>query len=60
MEVISGLIDSITVELWLWLGKELGPDFQSTSDMRLIREEFVGEGRNDLPTFGELDLDGIP
>jgi len=34
----------ITIELWLWLGKELGGDFESPSEMRSIREESLKEG----------------
>lgn len=31
----------VTIELWLWLGKELGRDFESPSPMRSIRVEGV-------------------
>ena len=34
----------VTIELWLWLGKDLGGDFASPSEMRSIREEAVEEG----------------
>ena len=34
----------VTVELWLWLGEELGRDFTSPSPMRSIREEGVEQG----------------
>ena len=34
----------VTIELWLWLGKELKGDFESPSETRSIREEFVEEG----------------
>ncbi len=36
----------VTIELWLWLGEELKDDFQSPSETRSIREEFVEEGTN--------------
>jgi molybdopterin converting factor small subunit len=34
----------IRVELWLWLGKELGDDFQSPSEMRSVTEMDVENG----------------
>lgn len=34
----------VKLEIWMWLGKELGKDFQSLSEMRSIREEEVKEG----------------
>lgn len=37
-------MNRVTVEIWLWLGKELGGDFASPSEMRSIREERVEEG----------------
>ena len=37
-------MNRVTIELWLWLGKELGRDFKSSSEMRSIREEWVEEG----------------
>jgi molybdopterin converting factor small subunit len=43
-------MNSVTVELWLWLGKELKGDFESPSEMRSARKELVGEGM----TVGEL------
>ena len=32
------------IELWLWMGEEIGKDFQSASEMRSIREEKVKKG----------------
>jgi len=40
----------VTVELWLWLGKELGEDFKSPSRMRSVLETVVEDGT----TVGEL------
>lgn len=37
-------MNRVTIEIWLWLGKELGSDFESPSEMRSIREESVEEG----------------
>ncbi|GAH57155.1 unnamed protein product [marine sediment metagenome] len=37
-------MNHITVEIWLWLGKELGEDFKSLSEMRSLKEENVEEG----------------
>jgi sulfur carrier protein ThiS len=34
----------VTIELWLWLGEELGTDFRSPSAMRSITEETVERG----------------
>jgi molybdopterin converting factor small subunit len=34
----------VTIELWLWLGEELGGDFRSPSAMRSIRDEGVEQG----------------
>jgi molybdopterin converting factor small subunit len=39
-------MNSVTVELWLWLGKELKGDFESPSEMRSVRNEVVEEGTN--------------
>jgi hypothetical protein len=40
----------VKVELWMWLGKELGGDFQSPSEMRSVTEMEVerGTGMQDL------------
>ena len=38
------------VELWMWLGKELGEDFRSLSRMRSVLETVVEEGT----TVGKL------
>ncbi len=37
-------MNRVTVEIWLWLGEELGDDFASPSEMRSMREERVEEG----------------
>lgn len=37
-------MNRVTIEIWLWLGRELGDDFASPSEMRSIREESVEEG----------------
>jgi molybdopterin converting factor small subunit len=37
-------MNRITIEIWLWLGRELGDDFESPSEMRSIKEENVEEG----------------
>ena len=37
-------MNRVTVELWLWLGNELGGDFESPSEMRSAREEKVEDG----------------
>jgi molybdopterin converting factor small subunit len=34
----------VTIEFWLWLGKDFGGDFVSPSEMRSTREEAVEEG----------------
>lgn len=37
-------MNRVMIEIWLWLGKELGGDFASPSEMRSMREESVEEG----------------
>lgn len=37
-------MNQVTIEIWLWLGKELGSDFESPSEMRSIRKESVEKG----------------
>jgi sulfur carrier protein ThiS len=37
-------MNQVTIEIWLWLGKELGSDFESLSEMRSIRKESVEKG----------------
>ncbi len=37
-------MNHVTVEIWLWLGKELGEDFKSLSEMRSLKKESVEEG----------------
>jgi molybdopterin converting factor small subunit len=37
-------MNRVTIEIWLWLSKELGGDFASPSEMRSIRDESVEEG----------------
>ena len=36
-------MNHVTVEIWLWLSKELGEDFKSLSEMRSLKEESVEE-----------------
>ena len=43
-------MNHVTVEIWLWLGKELEGDFESPTEMRSIKEERVAEG----VTIGQL------
>lgn len=47
-------MNRVTVEIWLWLGKELGDDFASPSEMRSIREESVAEGTTVRQLLGDL------
>jgi len=44
----------IKVELWMWLGKELGGDFQSPSEMRSLTEMDVEEGITVQTLFDHL------
>ena len=44
----------IQVELWMWLGKKLGGDFQSPSEMRSIMEIDVEEGTTVKKLFDQL------
>lgn len=37
-------MNRVKIELWFWLGKELGRDFHSPSQMCCSKEEFVEEG----------------
>jgi hypothetical protein len=37
-------LNRVTVELWLWLGKELKGSFRSLSETRSVGEELVEEG----------------
>lgn len=34
----------VKTEFWMWLGKELGPDFESPTDMRAALETDVDDG----------------
>jgi molybdopterin converting factor small subunit len=43
-------MNHVTVEIWLWLGKELEGDFESPTEMRSIKEECVEEEA----TIGQL------
>ena len=40
----------VMVELWMWLGNELGEDFESPSSMRSVLETVVEDGT----TVGQL------
>jgi molybdopterin converting factor small subunit len=44
----------VTVELWLWFGKELGDDFESPSDMRSVLETAVEAGTSVRELFEKL------
>jgi len=44
----------IQVELWLWLDKELGGDFQSPSEMRSLTEMDVENGTTVRNLFDRL------
>ncbi len=44
----------IQVELWLWLNKELGGDFQSPSEMRSLTEMEVENGTTVRNLFDRL------
>ena len=44
----------VKVELWLWLGKELGGDFESPSTMRSVLESAVEEGTTVRELFEDL------
>lgn len=44
----------IQVELWLWLNKELGGDFQSPSEMRSLTEMDVENGTTLRNLFDRL------
>jgi hypothetical protein len=44
----------VRVELWMWLGGELGEDFQSPSEMRSIKEMEIEEGLTVIQLFGRL------
>lgn len=44
----------IQVELWMWLSRELGGDFQSPSEMRSLTEMDVEEGITVQKLFDHL------
>jgi molybdopterin converting factor small subunit len=44
----------VKVEFWLWLGKELGADFQCLSEMRSFTEMDVADGTNIQELFDQL------
>ncbi len=44
----------VKVELWLWLGNQLGEDFQSPSEMRSMKEMEVEEGLTVIHLFDRL------
>jgi molybdopterin converting factor small subunit len=44
----------VTVELWLWLGKDLGGDFESPSAMSSVLEADVEEDSTVHDLFGAL------
>ncbi len=43
-------MNRVKIEIWFGLGKELGKDFESPSEIRSIRDERIGEGE----TIGQL------
>lgn len=47
-------MNRVTIELWMWLGKELGSDFESLSEMRSKKEEEVEEGTTIRQLLGRL------
>lgn len=47
-------MNQITIELWFWLGKKLGEDFQSPSEMRAVKKEKVEEGTTIRQLFDSL------
>ncbi|MDH4265722.1 MAG: MoaD/ThiS family protein [Deltaproteobacteria bacterium] len=44
----------VRVELWMWLGDELGSDFQPLSEMRSGKEMDVEEGLTVIQLFDRL------
>jgi molybdopterin converting factor small subunit len=60
-------MNQVTIELWFWIGKELGKDFESQSEMRSYKKEMVEEGTTirqlldqlarSHPTIGERVFD---
>lgn len=44
----------VKVELWMWLSKELGQDFESPSDMRSILQTSVEDGTTVRKLFEDL------
>ena len=44
----------VRVELWMWLGGELGSDFQPLSEMRSCKEMDVEEGLTVIQLFDRL------
>ncbi len=46
----------VRVELWMWLGGELGEDFQSPSEMRSAKEMEVEEGITVIQLLDRLAL----
>jgi len=44
----------IQIELWMWLGDQLGEDFQSPSKMRSLKEMEVEEGLTIIQLFDRL------
>ncbi len=49
----------VTLELWMWMGKELGGDFYSPSEMSSILETDVEDG-TDVRTFFNHLADQYP
>jgi len=47
-------MNNVKVELWMWLGKELGNDFNSPSEMKSILEICVEDGTTVRKLFKNL------
>jgi len=51
---LQGTMIRVQIELWMWLGDQLGADFQAPSEMRSIKETEVEEGTTVLQLFDRL------
>ncbi len=47
-------MNQVTIEIWLWLGKELAGDFESPTEMRSIKKEPVAAGVTIRQLLGHL------
>jgi sulfur carrier protein ThiS len=48
------MMNRVKIELWMWLGKELGADFRSVSEMCSVLEKEVQDGTAVKDLFAEL------